>query len=134
MRGNEKSQLINAQPGSMTCMICECAPSTAHYLASFWGRLRMLCKQILCLVDIQIIMVLRLLLLEKDACTTRPEPRGVRMLASACALCLPCTLVQVFQVHSGDSKGSRSVSSGLKFRSNMELECHPERGEHRGQV
>ena len=45
-------------------------------------------------------------------CTTPPEPRGVQTLASACVLHLPHTLVQVFQVCSGDSKDSGSVGSG----------------------
>jgi len=37
-------------------------------------------------------------------CTTQLELRGVQTLASAHALCLPHTCVQVFQVHSGDSE------------------------------
>ena len=46
-------------------------------------------------------------------CTTQPELRGVQTLASACVLHPPHTLVQVFQVYSGDSKDSGSVRRGL---------------------
>jgi len=51
------------------------------------------------------------------------------------ALCLPCTLVQVFQVRSGDSEDfQRCQEKSGSSEVNLELECHPERGEHRGQV
>jgi len=60
-------------------------------------------------------------LLQMVHCTTQLEPRGVQTLASAHVLHLPHTLVQVFQVCSGDSEGSGSVGSSLEW------ECHPER-------
>src|SRR5882724_5526021 len=67
-------------------------------------------------------------------CTTRPEPGGVWTLASAHALHPPCTLVQVFQVCSGDSEDSRSVRSGPGVRSDLELKQHPERGVWRSRM
>jgi len=56
------------------------------------------------------------------------------MLASAHALHLPCTLVQVFQVCSRDSEILEVLEVVQEFRSNPELDCHPERGSIEVQV
>ena len=81
------------------------------------------------------VTILLLLLLTKTVhCTTRLDPRGDQTLASAHVLCLPHTLVQVFQVCLGTLRIPEVSEVVQEFRSNLELEHHSEGREHRGQV
>ena len=69
-------------------------------------------------------------------CTTQLEPRGVQTLASAHVLCLTTSylclsiLGAFWELRGFQRCWERSGSLEV----NLELECHPERGEHRGWV
>jgi len=63
------------------------------------------------------------------------ELRAVRTSGSACVLHLNLVLVsECFGCVLGTPRNPEVSEVVWEFRSNPELECSPERGEHRGQV